>query len=70
MAAIKQLKSLSFWTHAVHKVKADAGIGPTSAYFFEQNQALTALQQSAYAPHGASGKVKYFFEAPASSSTN
>ena len=51
-------------------MKAAPGIGPEAAYFFEQNQALTALQQSAYAPHGASGKVKYFFEAPASSSTN
>jgi len=40
------------------KMKADAGYGPTSAYFFEHFQALTAMQQSAYAPHGASGKVK------------
>ena len=39
-------------------MKAATGIGPVAAYFFEQNQALTALQQSAYAPHGASGKVK------------
>jgi len=39
-------------------MKAAPGYAPEAAYFFEHFQALTAMQQSAYAPHGASGKVK------------
>jgi hypothetical protein len=41
MPAVKQLKSLGFWTRTSRKMKAAPGIGPEAAYFCVCYQALT-----------------------------